>query len=158
MNLARIAAAGAAILLLGVAAAGCGGDDDDNGGNNGADEARPTSTRAASGAATRPPGGGGGTSVSVTARDFSFTPAEFSVSKTSDTTIELKNEGSAPHTFTLYRDEEFTDAIDGASTDRVSGGESDSFTLKASDIGDADDLYFRCEVHPSQMQGEITFE
>ena len=160
MKFVRLAALGAAMLALGIAVISCGDDDDDDA-NGVGDEPLPTATR---GTAASPTAGAvetqpsGGATVTVTAADFSFSPAKFAVSGASDTEIEVTNGGSAPHTLTIYRDQEFSDAVNGATTDRLSGGDTESFTLASSDIAGATQLFFRCEVHPSQMQGEITVE
>ena len=91
--------------------------------------------------------------VNVTAADFSFEPAAVEVASGSEVTFNLQNDGSAPHTLTLYSDADFTTPIDGASTGNVSGGGSDSFTVTFDEAGG---FFFRCEIHPGQMQGEIT--
>ena len=159
MNLLRIAAL-CGILGVAAGAMACGDDNNDDKTPTGA-ASSPAATQTRSAAATTPaPAGtsGTGTSVSVTAQDFSFSPDEFKVSKTADTKISLKNSGSVQHTLTVYKDEDFKQPISGADTSRVSPGATGEFTLMASTFGDADDLYFRCEVHPSQMKGEITFQ
>jgi plastocyanin len=133
---ARYAALLAAAALLALGAAACGGDDDD--GDDGD-----------SAAATQPAGDGG---VTVTATDFSFSPAEVEATAGEALSLTLQNDGSAPHTLTVYSDEEYTTEVAGADTGQVNGGESGDFEVTFDAAGD---YYFRCEVHPSQMQGEI---
>jgi plastocyanin len=169
MKIVRPAALGALLLALCIAAIACGDDDDDGDTNGAADEPLPTATRGTtaspttgsestpSGEATAA-GGNGGETVAVTAADFSFNPADFTVSGDSDTTIEVTNSGNTPHTLTIYSDAEFTEAVDGATTDSLSSGDSESFTLTAAQVAGAASLFFRCEVHPTQMQGEITVQ
>ena len=157
----------AVVLGLGALAfSACGGDDDnnDNGGGSTPQTTRATgsptraaaSPTAASGttpvAETPVSAGGGATSVTITAKDFSFDPDEAEVNAGEAVTFTLKNEGSAPHTLTFYSDEDFTQAIDGATTERVSAGSSDEFTTTFATAGE---VYFRCEVHPTQMKGEV---
>jgi plastocyanin len=163
MKIIRAAALGAVLLILGVAAISCGDDDDDGGDTNSGDEPLPTATQAAAATATSSasatqPSGGDGETVSVNAADFSFEPASLTVSAEADTTIELLNSGSAPHTLTVYSDQDFNEVVNGATTDRVASGDTDSFTLTAEQIAGATQLFFRCEVHPTQMQGTITVE
>jgi plastocyanin len=42
--------------------------------------------------------------------------------------------------------------VDGASTGNIPGGTVGEFTVSL----EAGDYFFRCELHPSQMQGTIT--
>jgi plastocyanin len=99
--------------------------------------------------------GGGATSVTITAKDFSFDPDEATVDAGQAVTFTLKNEGSASHTLTFYSDGDFTQPIDGATTERVAGGGSGEFTTTFATAGD---VYFRCEVHPTQMKGEVSVQ
>jgi len=142
---------GAAFLLAAAAAAAltaaCGG----NGYGGGATTTgAPATTAAAGGGDARASGNGG---IDVTAADFSFSPATIEASAGAPITITLKNQGAATHTLTVYADENFTRKVAGADSGRVPGGGSASFTTTFASAGD---LYFRCELHPSQMQGEIT--
>jgi plastocyanin len=159
VNIARTAALSAVVLLLAVAAAGC-GDDDENGDDGGAQAARPSASPTTGVIAGSPTASGGAPAgeVAVTAADFSFTPPNFSVSGGSDTTITLTNSGNVSHTLNIYTDADYTQAIDGAATGRVSPGASGEFTLTSAQVGSATELYFRCEVHPLAMTGEITVE
>ena len=75
-----------------------------------------------------------------------------------DTTITLTNTGVAPHTMKVYRDQGYTDAVPGAETQPVAGGASDDFTLTSASIGGATQLFFRCTIHPAQMQGTIAVQ
>lgn len=96
--------------------------------------------------------------LTVTAADFAFSPGAITVNGARDTRITLTNAGAAPHTMTVYRDAGFTQGIPAAQTQPISGGASADFTLTSSDIGGATQLFFRCEVHPSQMQGTIAVQ
>jgi plastocyanin len=141
MRLFRISLLLAASFVLVGAVAACGDDDDDGGGDEGA--------------ATTPAGGGGAANeASVEAKDFSFEPDTVLVTAGEDVTVTLVNTGSAPHTLTVYTDEDYQDAVDGADTGTVNGGESGEFTVSF----EGGEYYFRCEVHPSQMQGELEAE
>jgi plastocyanin len=97
--------------------------------------------------------GGGSDEVSVTATDFAFSPDEVEVESSGDVTFRLENDGSASHTLTLYSDADFNTPIDNADTGTVSAGGSGGFTVAFDTPGEA---FFRCEVHPTQMQGSIT--
>jgi plastocyanin len=130
---------GASLLLLGAVAA-CSDDDDDSDG--GGEEP----------AATTPAPDGDGDGVTVEAKDNSFDPETFSVTAGEEATVTLENAGNASHTLTVYSDENFENAVDGADTETVNGGDSGEFTATF----DAGDYYFRCEIHPAQMKG--TFE
>jgi plastocyanin len=118
----RLLAATAIVALL---AAACGGDDggeasaaDDGGGN-----------------------GGGGGSVTLTAEDFSFDPG--TVTAAVGDTIELSNEGEAPHNL---------QAEDAGLDQDVDAGESVSIDLADVEPGTYD---FICKFHPDDMQGTL---
>lgn len=138
--------AGAILALAGVA---CGG-----GAYSGGAAAKTTASAAPTRAAATPATAGGKTTVDVAAADFSFDPTAFTVAAGEDVTVTLKNGGAAPHTLTVYRDAEFTDPVQGAETGTVSGGSKGSFTATFG----AGKYRFRCEIHPTLMQGEFQAE
>jgi len=142
-------------LLLAAAAVGC------SGGTSNADKtataaakggANPTSaaTKAASGS---PASGGTSKQTTITAKDFSFSAEDVTVSKGDTVAITFKNGGSATHTLTFYTDDAYKNPIAGADTGNVNAGGTKALTVKA-DIG----LYYRCNIHPTQMKGEIEFK
>jgi plastocyanin len=96
--------------------------------------------------------------VTIDASYFSFSPSTLTIKRANNTKITMTNSGSAPHQLKVYRDDAYPDAVPGAETQRVAGGASDDFTILSTDIGSGDELYFRCEIHPSQMKGEITVQ
>jgi plastocyanin len=128
--------------LLALGAWACGDDDDDGG-----DEPRATSTTASA---------GGGDEVAITAEDFSFSPARLTISGASDTTITLNNTGDVPHTLNVYYDEGYTDLL--RETGNVSPGANGELTIESDSIVEAPALFFRCNIHPQQMEGTITVE
>jgi plastocyanin len=67
-------------------------------------------------------------------------------------TVEVTNTGTAPHTFTVYSDEEYTEAVEGADTGNISGGGTGEFTTTFDEAGN---YFFRCDIHPTQMEGEL---
>ena len=142
MNFLRISLLLAAGVLLVGAGAACGGDDEDE--DSGGEE--PGATTPAS------DGGGEGNNVTVEGKDNAFDPETFTVRAGEEATVTLENTGSATHTLTVYSDENFETAVDGADTDTVNGGESGEFAATF----EAGEYYFRCEIHPTQMKG--TFE
>jgi plastocyanin len=138
------------LILVCATFAAC-GDDDDDSDDGGADS--PATQPAA---ATQPAGGSTPSTseccVTLTAVDFAYEPAPgFEVVTGAPFTLTLENEGESPHTLTVYEDEAFETPVDGADTGQVEAGESGEFTFDS-----AGEAYFRCEVHPTQMQGEIT--
>ena len=143
------------VLALALAAVGCG---------SGTSNADKTATAAAKGGANptavaskassgSPASGGASKQTTITAKDFSFSADGVSVSKGDTVAITFKNSGSATHTLTFYTDDAFTNAIAGADTGNVSGGGTKALSVKA-DAG----LYYRCNIHPAQMKGEIAFK
>lgn len=136
---------GALVLILGVGAAACGSDNNDN---------SATATRPATQASGSPASGGApsASELSVTAKDFSFDPGDLDGTMGQPIKVELKNDGSATHTLTVYEDDAYTKPVSGADTGRVSAGSTGSFTTT---FAAAQNYFFRCEVHPTQMKGEI---
>ena len=152
-------------VITGASLAGCGGDDDDDGGAGDITPAASTqpaaatepavgSTQQPAGNATEP-AGDGVENLTVTAADFSFDADLTSVAAGSVVQVAFSNSGSSPHTLTFYTDAEHTDAIPGGDSERVPGGDSVIFTFEAPESGSA---FYRCEVHPSQMEGELTID
>jgi hypothetical protein len=58
----------------------------------------------------------------------------------------------------VYSDAGYSSAVAGADTDIITAGGSGGFTLTSAAIGGATQLFFRCEVHPAQMEGTISVE
>ena len=135
--------------ILTLAAAACGG-----GAYSGGAAATETPAAATRAVAPTPAAGGGETTVDVDAADYDFDPAAFTVPAGEDVTMTLTNTGAAPHTLTVYRDAEFSEPVQGAETGSVSGGSEDSFTATFG----AGEYHFRCEIHPTLMQGEFEAE
>lgn len=160
---------------------GCGGDDD-NGDDASETPTRPPVTRTAatsptadegsptadagsatvaatntSAPATQAPAsptaaGGGDTSVTVIATDFAFNPATVTGAVGSTLTIEMQNNGAAPHTFTVYQDAAYTTAVAGGDTGNISGGATGSASFELAQA----QYFFRCTIHPTLMEGTIT--
>jgi plastocyanin len=150
----------AGALLAALAFTACGDDDDTSGdrtpaattaGADAGDETPAATTAGSGGNDQTPPAAGGGTSIDVRTQNFAFDPAEITVPAGEPVTFNFTNADSFPHTFTLYLDEGFTQALAGGSATEA----SPEITVAFADPGD---YYFRCEIHPTQMQGELTAE
>lgn len=159
---ARTAALMIAAAALALGAMAC-GDDDDDGDDTDATAPAPTQPAPVTqepeeteeteepGAATTPPVPAGG-AVTVAAADFSFSPTAIVASAGLPVRITLNNTGNAPHTLTVYTDEAYSEPVAGADTGQVSGGSSGDFEVTLEE----GEHFFRCELHPDQMQGVIT--
>ena len=90
--------------------------------------------------------------VQVQADDFRFNPETFSLPAGVLSKIEVRNVGAAPHTLTVYSDEEYSSAVSGADTGTIGAGEDASIETTF----DSGQYFFRCEIHPTQMEGEFT--
>jgi len=154
MKLTRLAIP-VGVVLLTLAAVGCGG------GTSSADKtataaanagANPT-TAATQTVSSSPASGGTSKRMTITAKDFSFSADDVNVSKGDTVAITFNNDGSATHTLTFYSDDAYANPIAGADTGSVSAGSTTTLTVKA-DVG----LYYRCNIHPAQMKGEIEFK
>lgn len=147
-------------LTLSVGLVACGDDDDpDDGGAAGSPSAAATTAAEATTEPTEPaedtPAAGGAGAVTVVAADLSFTPTSFDVTAGEETTVTLDNTGALPHTLTVFSDADYTTAVDGADTDTIAGGDTGEFTVTFDEAGE---LFFRCTIHPNQMQGTITVQ
>lgn len=129
------------VSMVTMAFVACGDDDDTT-----------TPTKAASAATTA--GGSGAAKVTVVATDFAFAPSKIDVKAGAATEITLSNNGQAPHSLSIYADKDFKTKADGGTiaTTNASAKGTTNFTPPAG----ATALFFRCEVHPAQMQGEIS--
>jgi plastocyanin len=113
----------AVIVVAGLLVA-CGGDDDEDDGEGSSSS-------------------GGGTQVAM--RDFSYSPNTLTARAGQAVTLELKNEGEQPHTFTIAG---LTDS------QRVEKGQSKSITFTPTQAGP---LTFFCTVHgQASMSGTLT--
>lgn len=124
------------LLAVTFTVAACGGDDDDGG-------------------TGESPGGGGNDSderFDVTIIDFAFDPDEFVVPADREITFAVANDDGAGHTFTVYADPDFTEPTD-VDIDAAPGQ-----SAQGSGTFAAGDYFFRCDLHPSQMQGSFIAE
>ena len=148
---------GALATVLAFGAIACGGDDEDEDG----DGATPAGTTAAATAAPSTDSesnDGGGEEVipvDITAQDFEFEADVTTIEAEAVIAVSFTNAGSAPHTVNFYTDEEYSEAIPGAESGQISAGGSTNFTFEAPESGTA---FYRCEVHPTQMQGGLAVE
>ena len=132
-------------LALATLAAACGGDDSEDDPDIdpailGTEVPSPTPPEA------------GTQDITITATDFAFEPATPEITGGAQVTVTLTNSGEAPHTLNYYADEGLRDRI--GETGQVQPGQSNSFTFIAPESGGT--LYFRCQLHPSQMSGQVT--
>lgn len=93
----------------------------------------------------------GGTIV-IEARDFSFVP-ELAEADSASVTIELRNTGAEPHSLTVYTDDRYETAVEGAVIEAIDPGETETISFEATG---AETYNFRCEVHPDLMNGELS--
>ena len=90
------------------------------------------------------PTGAGGDGPSVTAKDFSFTPATIDLTAGKTVTISATNDGAAKHNLTI---EKLKVNVD------LPPGSTKTATVKGAKAGTYE---FHCEYHPTQMKGTIT--
>ncbi len=126
IRMLALAAVGPLLLL-----AACSSSDD-----NATATTKASQTTSASGAAAQPQ------AITVTAVDFSLSPATITASAGQVINVTLKNNGSTTHSFTVG-------ATDVAVSDSGTSS-SGSFTASAQTVE------FHCKFHPTQMMGTIT--
>ena len=88
----------------------------------------------------------------VEMRDFSFNPTSFDAPKGRPYNITATNSGSTRHTFNVYKDSAFSVPLSPDSHIEVAPSTAEGLFVK---FDDATTYYYRCEIHPQQMQGQI---
>jgi plastocyanin len=147
MRTQRVGLLAVSLLIAAGVAAACGSDDNkDKTVTRAAGTTPAASSSAASGSAVA----GSPVKATITARDFSFSSTLSDAKKGDTVQIDFKNDGSATHTLTFYSDDGYTTKVPNGDSGRVAAGGSASLSVVA-----GDGLYYRCEIHPSQMKGEI---
>ncbi|MGE0600405.1 MAG: hypothetical protein AB7J35_14735 [Dehalococcoidia bacterium] len=96
----------------------------------------------------------GDNTLRISARDFTFVPSDWNAFNTQDLTIVLTNDGAEQHTLRVYEDSDYTEPVDDASIHPTDPGQSNQVTFTPPK--EPRTLYFRCEIHPDLMQGEIS--
>jgi hypothetical protein len=95
---------------------------------------------------------GGSGPVGLEARDFSFVPNHLSASS-DEISIVFQNSGAVPHSLAFYTDAGHENAVRDAGAGEVRPGASADVTFRSPEA--VATLYFRCEVHPDRMRGEL---
>ena len=92
--------------------------------------------------------------VPLEARDFSFVPNQLSADLGGSIEVQFTNSGAAPHSLAFYEDAGHTKPIAAARVDDIQPGKQT--ILRFASPASAATLYFRCEVHPDRMEGELS--
>jgi len=132
----RIAAAAAAALLAGAALSAC---------SENAGETRNPTVSGNTGPADV---------LAIEARDFSFVPNHLEARLGEPITVEFLNSGSSKHSISFYNDAGHEQRLRAAEIEPVEAGKSSELTFESPP--EAATLYFRCEVHPDRMRGEVS--
>ena len=135
--------------LVAAAFAACGGGDDSS---------APTAVATKQGGAVATSSGGAPQQVSLVATDFAFTPNKVELNGGTGTSadVTIKNNGQVPHNFQLYSDKTFKKKVEPASIGITAPGSSGVAPFSVPAKGTT--YFFRCELHPDQMQGQIDFK
>jgi plastocyanin len=88
----------------------------------------------------------------VEMRDFSFNPTSFDAPKGRPYNITATNSGSTRHTLNVYKDAAFTLPLSVDAHIELEPGAAQGLFVKFDDVTT---YYYRCEIHPQQMQGQI---
>ena len=91
--------------------------------------------------------------MDVELRDFAFNPNAFEAPQGRVFNITAKNSGSTRHTLNVYKDAAFATPLTPDSHVEVAPGATEGLFVKFDAVAT---YYFRCEIHPQQMQGQIT--
>lgn len=101
------------------------------------------------------PGPDGGGPPVVAAQGTAFDVNEITVAAGTPTTITFQNrDASIPHNLSVYRDRSYTDPVYPPG-DPFPGPGEQAYDLPALEPGT---LYFRCDVHPTTMEGVVIVE
>ena len=91
--------------------------------------------------------------LNATAKDFSFTLGLTSIHPgVPGVDVTFKNDGSTTHTLTFYEDSGFTKKLNGSGN--IAAGQTAGFPFAPS--ANATSVFYRCDIHPTQMKGELT--
>ena len=137
-------------LTLTVIVAGCGDDGYDN--NNGSSSPEPTTvsalpTQPSQPAPTGGSGGGGDSATRVSIVDFGYGPENINARAGELVTLEVVNNGAAPHTFTI------TGVVDSGT---LNSGQTRTVSFTPSAAGT---LQFLCTIHGAGvMSGTVTVQ
>ena len=93
----------------------------------------------------------------VTTKEFSFTLSLTSIHKgPPGVHVSLQNDGAEAHSIAFYIDGNFNKPLVGATSDNVTAGASADFSFIP--LENATIVYYRCDIHPTQMHGELNVE
>ena len=116
----------------------------------------PTVTNTTTPAATTTTVAAGGTAtVDLSAKNIAFDKSTITVPAGADVTVNFDNEDDGiPHNFAVYTDSSATDTIFSGET--ITGPDTTTYTFTAP--SDPGTYYFRCDVHPEQMNGDFVVQ
>ncbi len=116
----------------------------------------PTVTNTTTPAATTTTVAAGGTAtVDLSAKNIAFDKSTITVPAGADVTVDFDNEDDGiPHNFAVYTDSSATDTIFSGET--ITGPDTTTYTFTAP--SDPGTYYFRCDVHPEQMNGDFVVQ
>ena len=91
--------------------------------------------------------------LAVSAKEFAFTLTLISIRPGAPgVDVVFKNDGTREHTLAIYADSAFKTKI--ADSGRVAAGQTSGFPFIPPE--GAKSVYYRCEIHPNQMHGELS--
>jgi plastocyanin len=140
MRLVRLIGAGLLVCVL-IAAVACGGDDDDSSDDDGGE---PTATA-----------NGETVSVDLSAEDNTFSTDEINVPPGAHLTITFENMDAVPHNFAVY---ESTLATEEIYVGETITGPDQSTTYEFDAPAEPGEYFFRCDIHPVEMVGDLIVE
>ena len=114
-----------------------------------------TTTAANATTAATTAAGGGTATVSLSAQDIAFDMSTITVPAGADVTVNFDNEDNGiPHNFAVYTDSSASQSI--FVGDTITGPDTTTYTFTAP--SDPGTYYFRCDVHPQQMNGDFVVQ
>lgn len=144
-----------ALVAVGLIAAACGGEDPSTippaaTGSSPATSSAPSTTPSGSESPTGSPSAGD--ALEVEAEDLSFSVDTLTVGAGSQVEIDFKNrDDGTPHNFAVYQSADAAEAL--FSGEILTGSADTVYTFRAP--SEPGTYQFRCEVHPTQMSGDL---
>jgi plastocyanin len=97
-------------------------------------------------------GGGQTATISISAQNIAFNTSSVSVPAGSQVTVKFDNKDNGiPHTFSVYKDSSASQAI--FKGQAITGPATTTYTFTAPTTPGT--YYFRCDIHPTQMNGQF---
>ncbi len=120
-------------------------------------QASPTAGASPAAAATAAPQGANAVSITIVGKNVAFDQTSLTAPVGSTVNITFDNQDAGvPHNIHFYSDAGYSQTVDNAQTQVQAGPVKQTVSFPAP--SQPGKYYFRCDVHPEQMKGTISFQ